>query len=1107
MKRILLALLLTIAAFTAVNGYQIIPENVTIGEQKKPDPSASLELRGTGRGLLINRLTSTQRDAIVSPATGLVIFNTTAGIIEYYNGTTWAPATGGRLTDWITANPYVIGDIVVDSGKIYRALSSHTSGATFGGDFLGGKWEILSGGIKPTGTSTDNALVRFDGVTGDQGQTSSAILDDAGNLSGLSSLVIGGTKDASSIMDMLSTTKGTRPCPLMTTTQRNALSSPADGLCIYNTTQGKLNIYNATASTWKSAGGGLEAWATGFAYSVGDTVHTNSKIYVALSAHTSGTFATDLGAGKWSELSVGVTDHTLLTNIGTNTHAQIDSHIANTSNPHSVTKAQVGLGNVDNTSDATKNSAVATLTNKTIDGLSNTLTNITATTNANLTGDVTSVGNATTLTNAPVIAKVLTGFTSGAGTIAATDSILSAFQKADGNTALKVAKSTLTTKGDTYVATGASTVVRQAVGSDGQTLLADSGQTNGIRWGYEYERNYITNPGAETDTTGWANFSTTFTNSVPAALTGGSPVTNIARTTSSPLNDSGSFLFSKTGTTSRSGEGFSYAFTINSADTSKVLRIDFNYSVTTNYADNDMTCWIHDGTSMIQPSAYQLKKNTGIEPATMEFQATTSTSYRFGCVISSSSALDYDVKFDKFKIWRGPKAYVSPVAGPFVQSGMTITGTVSAPTKGTVVTDKIIWYRDGSRLVADYQYEQSAAGSATGSGEYLFQLPAGQTFDANYVQYFTGTVIAATSSQSFGKAVVGWGSIGMGASSGYNGNALLIAYDSTHFRVYTMYANSTTLAGTGTMSSGGNIGDFNTYKLGFNFRLDAPISGWQSNVQSSDQADTRVIALNASSTASQTTSSTFTTWTVPSGADTHGAFNATTGIYTVPVAGFYDISFNFVAGTGTTSFLQCNISAGGTTYSGPWFTSGASIGSNCANTVNVKLNAGQTISVLTGGGATSGAGTAYLSIKKVSGPSQIQSSETVSASYWLSANFAASTTTPINFDSKEWDSTGALVTPSSTVWKFTAPISGVYLVTGSLSSTATSFNAVIYKNGSAYKPAGFIASAQNGILSAKVKLLAGEYMDIRPSGSATIVGGTLATSSTGNVTITRVGNY
>lgn len=46
--------------------------------------------------------------------------------------------------------------------------------------------------------------------------------------------------------------------------------------------------------------------------------------------------------------------HQNLSGAGTNTHAQIDAHIANTSNPHSVTKAQVGLSNVDNTSDLDK---------------------------------------------------------------------------------------------------------------------------------------------------------------------------------------------------------------------------------------------------------------------------------------------------------------------------------------------------------------------------------------------------------------------------------------------------------------------------------------------------------------------------------------------------------------------------------------------------------------------------------------------------------------------------------------------------------------------------------------------------------------------------------
>jgi len=74
-------------------------------------------------------------------------------------------------------------------------------------------------------------------------------------------------------------------------------------------------------------------------------------------------------------------DHTLLSNIGTNTHAQIDTHIANTSNPHSVTKTQVGLSNVDNTSDVNKPVSTATqtalngkFTQRTITGTTNQIT-------------------------------------------------------------------------------------------------------------------------------------------------------------------------------------------------------------------------------------------------------------------------------------------------------------------------------------------------------------------------------------------------------------------------------------------------------------------------------------------------------------------------------------------------------------------------------------------------------------------------------------------------------------------------------------------------------------------------------------------------------------
>lgn len=73
---------------------------------------------------------------------------------------------------------------------------------------------------------------------------------------------------------------------------------------------------------------------------------------------------------------------------------------------------------------------------------------------------------AVTLSNAAVIAKVLTGFTSGAGTVAATDTILQAIQKLDGNDALNwklTGTSTLT--GNVTIANGGFTLAFSGAGT------------------------------------------------------------------------------------------------------------------------------------------------------------------------------------------------------------------------------------------------------------------------------------------------------------------------------------------------------------------------------------------------------------------------------------------------------------------------------------------------------------------------------------------------------------------------------------------------------------------------------------------------------------------
>jgi len=62
-----------------------------------PDESAILEVRSTSQGFLPPRMTESQRNAISSPATGLLIYQTD-GIsgLHYYNGSSWEPFVSGR---------------------------------------------------------------------------------------------------------------------------------------------------------------------------------------------------------------------------------------------------------------------------------------------------------------------------------------------------------------------------------------------------------------------------------------------------------------------------------------------------------------------------------------------------------------------------------------------------------------------------------------------------------------------------------------------------------------------------------------------------------------------------------------------------------------------------------------------------------------------------------------------------------------------------------------------------------------------------------------------------------------------------------------------------
>lgn len=102
---------------------------------------------------------------------------------------------------------------------------------------------------------------------------------------------------------------------------------------------------------------------------VGDgTTYWNNLAYSQDDGQPKSTADYNMGnsSGGWTAMSTAQQDAlnsgattTNITQIGTNT-TTIGNHIANTSNPHNVTATQVGLGNVDNTSDADKPISTAT---------------------------------------------------------------------------------------------------------------------------------------------------------------------------------------------------------------------------------------------------------------------------------------------------------------------------------------------------------------------------------------------------------------------------------------------------------------------------------------------------------------------------------------------------------------------------------------------------------------------------------------------------------------------------------------------------------------------------------------------------------------------------
>lgn len=609
--------------------------------------------------------------------------------------------------------------------------------------------------------------------------------------------------------------------------------------------------------------------------------------------------------------------------------------------------------------------------------------------------------------------------------------------------------------------------------------------------------NYIANPDAEVNTNGWATYADV-AGVAPVDGTGGSPSVTLSRITASPLRGIGMFRLSKDGA-NRQGQGASYNFTIADADKAKPLSISFEYQPSAGFVAgdaSDIRMYIYDVTNalVIQLAPYTIQGGSG---ATQKFIGTfqtssNSTSYRLIFHIATTNTVAWDFNFDTVVV--GPQIlnYGAPISdwNVFTPTGSWVANTTYSGE----------WRRVGDSMQIRYRVGTTGAPTAT---VLFLNLPPGYSIDTSK--------IATDLVQEVGNVAISDNDV-----LAYAGP---VFYDTTT-RVRPNYLNGSVTGQTVSQTTPftWNNGDYLTASIL------VPIQGWGSNVVMSNDTDTRVVALTAPEQLPTGTLSAVQNVVVfgTISKDTHGAYNTSTGIYTVPVSGYYKVSASLdiqasgvsVGNASTVSIYKNGVQA---------LHSGAYIYNASVNELNPKINgtifcnAGDTLAIFsftntTGNAFINNVGSNFLSIERVSGPSAIAASETVTARYMSGVAQAINSTPSIlDYATKDFDSHNAVTTGAS--WKFTAPVAGIYNVSAQFEEASTSLITQIialYKNGSifsVYRTArqATNSAAETPVMNTTIRLLAGDFIDIRK-----VTNGTASTTpdtQANFVCITKVGNY
>lgn len=195
---------------------------IGIGVSGSVNSSAALEVNSTAKGFLPPRMTTVQRDAINSPADGLIIYNSTSGKLNIRENNSWSELSTTNRAQTVSGN------------NTFSGTSTFNGAATLAGT------NTISGPTTISGASTFNNTAIFNNPT---------TLAGTNSITGNTTISGTSTFNNTATFNNPITFNSVIRTPNYTTTNRNGISSPTTGMLLYNSTTNLLTYRDN--SGWK----------------------------------------------------------------------------------------------------------------------------------------------------------------------------------------------------------------------------------------------------------------------------------------------------------------------------------------------------------------------------------------------------------------------------------------------------------------------------------------------------------------------------------------------------------------------------------------------------------------------------------------------------------------------------------------------------------------------------------------------------------------------------------------------------------------------------------------------------------------------------------------